>query len=56
MADIKQLQIGTSTYNIQPSLTSTDKAIARYNGTTGTLQNSTIIIEDVTNSRDNSAA
>lgn len=34
----------------------TNKAITRYSNTTGDVQDSDIIIEDVTNSRDNSAA
>ena len=37
-----------------PKVTSTDKAITRFNGTSGAVQNSKIIIEDVTNTKDSS--
>ena len=37
-----------------PRITSTNKAIARYSGTTGEVQDSKILIEDVTNTRDSS--
>lgn len=37
-----------------PRVTSTDKAITRFNGATGDVQNSKIIIEDVTNTKDTS--
>ena len=37
-----------------PKVTSTNKAITRFNGTAGEVQNSKIIIEDVTNTRDTS--
>lgn len=37
-----------------PRITSTDKAIARFDGTDGAIQNSKIIIEDVTNTKDTS--
>ena len=42
------------THNYIPSVSSTNKAITRFNGTGGAVQNSKIIIEDTTNSRDNS--
>ena len=37
-----------------PRITSTDKAITRFNGTAGEVQNSKITIEDVTNTKDSS--
>ena len=37
-----------------PKVTATDKAITRFNGTDGSVQNSKIIIEDVTNTKDSS--
>lgn len=39
-----------------PRITSTENAIVRYSNTTGEVKNSTIKIEDVTNTRDNSQA
>ena len=39
-----------------PRITSTNKAITRYSGTAGEVQNSTILIEDVTNTRNDEAA
>lgn len=42
------------THNYISKVTSTNKAITRFNGTGGEVQNSKIIIEDTTNSRDQS--
>ena len=39
-----------------PRITSVDNAIAKFNGTTGEVQNSGVIIEDVVNTKDNSHA
>jgi len=39
-----------------PRITSVDNAIAKFNGTTGDVQNSGVIIEDVVNTKDNSHA
>lgn len=39
-----------------PRITSVDNAIAKFNGTTGEVQNSGVIVEDVVNTKDNSHA
>lgn len=48
------VQKGAKMFAITRPTSVTDKAITRYNGTDGSVQNSKIIIEDVTNSRDGS--
>ena len=48
------VQKAAKQFAITRPTTSTDKAITRYSGTTGDVQNSNIIIEDVANTKDTS--
>lgn len=50
------VQKGAKMFAITRPASSTEKAITRYSDTTGNVQNSTIIIEDVVNSRNGNAA